>query len=109
MTIKYRFGSQKIEEFTIVLRSWNIAMDQIQNECNKWMQFFTLWIVNIVSGSEDTNLWIWKAEASKSIVPLNKRQKEKIAYSNALKWKFAHNSEIKRIIRHKHVPKLIKK
>jgi len=50
------------------------------------MQFFTLWIVNIVSGSEDTNLWIWKAEASKSIVPLNKRQKEKIAYSNALKW-----------------------
>lgn len=63
----------------------------------------------MISGSEDTNLRIWKAEASKSIMPLNKRQKEKIAYSNALKRKFSHNSEIKRILRHKHVPKLIKK
>lgn len=63
----------------------------------------------VISGSEDTNVRIWKSEASKSLTPLSKWQREKIAYSNALKWKFAYNPEIKWILWHKHIPKLIKK
>jgi WD repeat and SOF domain-containing protein 1 len=63
----------------------------------------------ILSGSEDTNIRIWKSEAARSIKPMVKREREKIAYSNSLKRKYQHNTEIKRIIRHKHVPKLIKK
>jgi WD repeat and SOF domain-containing protein 1 len=63
----------------------------------------------IVSGSEDTNVRIWKSHASYSLKPLLPREKEKIAYSNQLKKKFSYNKEIKRIMRHKHVPKIIKK
>ncbi|CAI2369405.1 unnamed protein product [Moneuplotes crassus] len=63
----------------------------------------------IISGSEDTNVRIWKSHASYSLKPMLSREKEKIAYSNRLKKKFAYNKEIKRILRHKHVPKLIKK
>ncbi len=63
----------------------------------------------IISGSEDTNVRIWKSWASYSLKPMLAREKEKIAYSNRLKKKFAYNTEIKRILRHKHVPKLIKK
>ena len=63
----------------------------------------------IISGSEDTNVRIWKSNASYSLKPLLPREKEKIAYANRLKKKFAYNKEIKRILRHKHVPKIIKK
>ena len=63
----------------------------------------------IVSGSEDTNIRIWKSNASYSLKPLLPKEKEKIAYSNSLKKKYAYNKEVSRILRHKHVPKLIKK
>jgi DDB1- and CUL4-associated factor 13 len=63
----------------------------------------------IISGSEDTNVRIWKSNASYSLKPLLPREREKIAYSNSLKKKYAYNREIKRILRHRHVPKLIKK
>ena len=62
----------------------------------------------IISGSGDTNVRIWKSQASHSLKPMLPREKEKIAYSNKLKKKYAHNFEIKRILRHKHVPKIIK-
>jgi DDB1- and CUL4-associated factor 13 len=63
----------------------------------------------IISGSEDTNIRIWKSNASYSLKPLLPKEKEKIAYSNSLKRKYLYNKEISRILRHKHVPKLIKK
>jgi WD repeat and SOF domain-containing protein 1 len=63
----------------------------------------------IISGSEDTNVRIWKSNASYSLKPMLPREKEQIAYANRLKKKFGFNKEIKRILRHKHVPKLIKK
>ena len=88
-------------------KSWEIYHTKRMQQVNSVV--YSMDCQYVISGSEDTNLRIWKSEASKSIMPLNKRQKEKVAYSNALKWKFAHNSEVKRIMRHKHVPKLIKK
>lgn len=63
----------------------------------------------IISGSEDTNLRIWKARASAAIKPLLPREKEALAYADKLKQKYAHNPEIKRILRHRHLPKLIVK
>ena len=62
----------------------------------------------IISGSGDTNVRIWKSQASHSLKPMLPREKEKIAYSNQLKKKYAYNPEIKRILRHKHVPKIVK-
>jgi WD repeat and SOF domain-containing protein 1 len=64
----------------------------------------------IVSGSEDTNVRIWKSNASEPItVGMLPREKEKIAYNEKLKKKYKHNYEIKRILRHKHLPKFIVK
>jgi WD repeat and SOF domain-containing protein 1 len=37
------------------------------------------------------------------------REKESLAYSDKLKNKYRNNPEIKRILRHKHLPALIKK
>lgn len=62
-----------------------------------------------MSGSEDTNLRIWKSNAADSIKPLLPREKEKLAYANKLKKKYSHNKEVKRILRHSHLPKLLMK
>lgn len=63
----------------------------------------------ITTGSEDTNIRVWKTNAAESLKPLLPREKESLAYANKLKKKFKHNSEIKRIIRHRHLPKLLMK
>lgn len=63
----------------------------------------------ILSGSEDTNIRIWKANASDSLKPLLPREKESLAYSEKLKKKYKHNPEIKRILRHRHLPASIAK
>jgi DDB1- and CUL4-associated factor 13 len=59
----------------------------------------------VVTGSEDTNIRVWKSNASESLKPLLPREKESLAYANKLKKKFKHNTEIKRILRHRHLPK----
>jgi WD repeat and SOF domain-containing protein 1 len=63
----------------------------------------------IVTGSEDTNIRVWKANAADSLKPLLQREKEKIAYAEKLKKKYKYNGEIKRILRHRHLPKYIVK
>ncbi len=61
----------------------------------------------VFSGSEDMNLRIWKADASAQVGPLLPREKKKQAYDAALVARFAHVPEVKRIARHRHVPKAI--
>ena len=63
----------------------------------------------IVSGSEDTNVRIWKSSAGDPLKPLLPREKEKLAYYEKLKKKYKYNTEIKRILRHRHLPKFIVK
>lgn len=41
--------------------------------------------------------------------PLLPREKEKLAYHEKLKKKYKYNGEIKRILRHRHLPKFIVK
>eukprot|EP00388_Colpodella_angusta_P019381 GDKJ01048490.1.p1 GENE.GDKJ01048490.1~~GDKJ01048490.1.p1 ORF type:complete len:473 (-),score=103.16 GDKJ01048490.1:164-1423(-) len=62
----------------------------------------------IVSGSEDGNLRVWKRVAAESVGPRTTREQAAIDYRNALKDRYQHLPEIKRIARHHHVPKLIK-
>jgi WD repeat and SOF domain-containing protein 1 len=63
----------------------------------------------VLSGSDDTNLRIWKAEASKSIGTDNNRAERKKLYLDSLKKRFKHVSEIRRMNKDKKEPKAIKK
>ena len=60
-------------------------------------------------GSEDTNVRIWKMEASKSLAVVAGRKERKERLRDALKRRYAQMPEIKRIVRDKKVPKAIKK
>lgn len=63
----------------------------------------------IVSGSEDTNIRLWKANASDPLKTLLPREKQSLAYSAKLKNKYKHSKEIGRILRHKHLPRILMK
>lgn len=63
----------------------------------------------VLSGSDDMNVRCWKAEASAQLGTLLPREKRKKQYQKALKERFQHMPEIKRIQRHHHVPKAIHK
>uniref|UniRef100_A0A7N0TIW4 Sof1-like protein domain-containing protein n=1 Tax=Kalanchoe fedtschenkoi TaxID=63787 RepID=A0A7N0TIW4_KALFE len=61
----------------------------------------------IISGSDDTNLRLWKAKASEQLGVLLPREKKKHDYLEAVKKRYKHLPEVKRIIRHRHLPKPI--
>ncbi|XP_057656624.1 DDB1- and CUL4-associated factor 13-like [Diorhabda carinulata] len=61
----------------------------------------------ILSGSDEMNIRIWKARASEKLGPLKPRERAALRYSEALKEKFASHPQIKRIARHRQVPKHI--
>ena len=62
----------------------------------------------IVSGSDDGNLRLWKARASEKIQDMDVRERAVVEYRQSLVQKFQHMPEIKRISRHRHVPRFIK-
>ncbi|KOX74996.1 DDB1- and CUL4-associated factor 13 [Melipona quadrifasciata] len=61
----------------------------------------------IISGSDEMNIRLWKARASEKLGVLRPREKAALNYSEALKEKFAAHPQIKRISRHRQVPKYI--
>ncbi|CAG9785607.1 unnamed protein product [Diatraea saccharalis] len=61
----------------------------------------------ILSGSDEMNIRMWKARASEKLGVLKPRERTALNYSEALKEKFAHHPQIRRIARHRHVPKHI--
>ena len=60
-------------------------------------------------GSDEGNIRLWKTVAWAKHGVLNFRQKAALQYSEALKKKFKHHPEVKRIARHRHLPKNIYK
>ena len=63
----------------------------------------------VLSGSDDTNIRLWKADASKQAGVLLPREKQAQQYQDTLKRRYGHLSEIRRIEQHRHVPKVIMK
>lgn len=63
----------------------------------------------VLSGSEDGNIRLWRANASKREGIKSARQRQKLEYDDALKERYKHMPEIRRIKRHRHVPKQVKK
>ncbi|KAG0258617.1 rRNA-processing protein sof1 [Mortierella polycephala] len=62
----------------------------------------------VVSGSDDGNVRLWKARASEKMGSRDYRERAHMEYAEKLKQKFANVPEIRRISRHRNVPKSIK-
>ena len=63
----------------------------------------------ILSGSDDTNLRLWKARSSEKIGQLSAREESSLQYRQALVQKYSHLPEVKRIHKARRVPKFVKK
>mmetsp|Transcript_2548 Transcript_2548/g.4635 ORF Transcript_2548/g.4635 Transcript_2548/m.4635 type:complete len:445 (-) Transcript_2548:154-1488(-) len=63
----------------------------------------------VLTGSDDTNIRLWKAKASESLGVNPGRQERKQQLNNAVKKRYSHMPEVKRISKHKLEPKYIKK
>lgn len=63
----------------------------------------------VISGSDDTNLRLWKAKASEQLGVLLPRERKKLEYLDSVKERYKHLTEVKRIVRHRHLPKAIYK
>lgn len=63
----------------------------------------------VISGSDDTNLRLWKAKASEQLGVLLPREQKKHEYHEAVKNRYKHLAEVKRIVRHRHLPKAVYK
>ncbi|GCC31272.1 hypothetical protein chiPu_0009729 [Chiloscyllium punctatum] len=61
----------------------------------------------ILCGSDEMNIRLWKANASEKLGVLSPREKASLNYNQKLKEKFQHHPHIKRIARHRHLPKMI--
>ncbi|XP_008546536.1 DDB1- and CUL4-associated factor 13 [Microplitis demolitor] len=61
----------------------------------------------IISGSDETNIRVWKARSSEKLGVLKPREKIALNYSSALMNKFAAHPQIRRIARHRQIPKHI--
>lgn len=61
----------------------------------------------ILSGSDEMNIRLWKAEASQKMGPLLPRERSALFYSERLRSKFRHHPQVRRVLRHRHIPKLV--
>ncbi|XWS68684.1 hypothetical protein CRYUN_Cryun04dG0112300 [Craigia yunnanensis] len=63
----------------------------------------------VISGSDDTNLRLWKAKVSGQLGVVLPREKKKHEYLEAVKNRYKHLPEVKLIVKHRHLPKPIYK
>jgi DDB1- and CUL4-associated factor 13 len=63
----------------------------------------------VLSGSDDGNIRLWRVNASNRSGIKSARQRQKLEYDAALVRRYAHMPEIRRIKRHRHLPKVVKK
>lgn len=63
----------------------------------------------ILSGSDDGNVRLWRANASRREGVKSARQRQALEYNDALIERYQHMPEVRRIHRHRHVPKVLKK
>jgi WD repeat and SOF domain-containing protein 1 len=63
----------------------------------------------VLSGSDDGNVRLWRANASKREGIKSAKQRQALEYNETLSERYAHMPEIRRIRRHRHIPKVVKK
>lgn len=97
------------------VRLWNRAKGHSRDVYHtKRMQrvFAAKWTPDskyLLTGSDDGNIRLWRANASKREGIKSARQRQALEYNEALSERYAHMPEIRRIKRHRHLPKVIKK
>ena len=62
----------------------------------------------VLSGSDDANVRLWKARASEALAPQLPRERAAANYRGALKTKFGHLPEVKRIATMRRLPKTLR-
>jgi WD repeat and SOF domain-containing protein 1 len=63
----------------------------------------------VLSGSDDGNIRLWRAKAASRQGVKSFALRQKLQYDETLKERYKHMPEIKRIARHRHLPKQVKK
>ncbi|KAI0407907.1 WD40-repeat-containing domain protein [Xylaria palmicola] len=63
----------------------------------------------VLSGSDDGNVRLWRANASKRQGVKSARHRQALEYNDTLIERYGHMPEIRRIRRHRHIPKVVKK
>lgn len=63
----------------------------------------------VLSGSDDGNIRLWRSNASSRQGTKTFRERQALEYSETLKKRYAHMPEVRRIARHRHVLKTVKK
>jgi WD repeat and SOF domain-containing protein 1 len=63
----------------------------------------------VLSGSDDGNVRLWRARASDRQGVKSHALQQNLQYNEALKERYKHMPEIKRIARHRHIPKTVLK
>ena len=63
----------------------------------------------ILSGSDDANIRLWRANASERSHVKSGREQAKLNYDNKLKERYKYMPEVRRILRHRHLPIVVKK
>lgn len=63
----------------------------------------------VLSGSDETNIRLWKSRAAEKLGPTNPRQRRNMKYNEKLRQQYQHHPEVKRILKHRHIPKLVYK
>ncbi|KAJ3426623.1 hypothetical protein M0812_26190 [Anaeramoeba flamelloides] len=61
----------------------------------------------IISASDDMNIRLWKSEASKPLLPVDRKEKNAIKYRESLKKRYGYLPEIRRISKHRHLPRVL--
>lgn len=63
----------------------------------------------ILSGSDEGNVRLWRAYASKRQGIKSGTERQKLEYDDTLKERYKHMPEVRRILRHRHLPHVVKK
>ena len=63
----------------------------------------------VLTASEDFNLRVWKAEASRKLAPASRREQAALDYRAHLLKRHAHAPQVRKIARSRNLPKMVKK
>ena len=62
----------------------------------------------VLSGSDETNIRLWKSLAWEKLGPVSAREKTALQYNTTLINRYQHHPQVKRIKRHRNIPSMVR-
>jgi len=62
----------------------------------------------VLTGSDETNIRLWKSLAWDKLGPVSSREKQALEYNEKLKDRYKYHPQVSRISRHRNVPHMVK-